>query len=107
MFFVLIYPSFKCVKQTQNKIDVIFQLFTFSIFTALLLLVKGNKVYFVVQKYNAVRSFLRYFESDKLLDDTPEFVEVSKVIDFKPLIKRGTSNRFLFFMHHHVSYQYE
>ena len=32
------------------------------------ILVKAEKVYFVAQKYNAVRSFMRYFESRQLSD---------------------------------------
>lgn len=71
------------------------------------ILVKAEKVYFVVQKYDAVRSFMRYFESSLTSDPMSVFIESSKIADYKPLIKRGTSSRFVFFFHHHVSYQYE
>ena len=37
------------------------------------ILIKGDKVYFVVQKYEASRTFLQYFESKELSDTTSLF----------------------------------
>ena len=71
------------------------------------LLIKENKVYFVVKRYRATRNWLQYFESEKHDDNTCEFVESHKIADFKPLIKRGTAQKFFFVFHHHVSYEYQ
>ena len=71
------------------------------------LLIKDDKVYFVVQRYRATRNWLQYFESVKPDDNICEFVESKNIKDSKPLIKRGTANKFLFVFHHHVSYEYQ
>ena len=71
------------------------------------ILVKKDKVYFVVQKYEAVRNYMQYFESQACNDRISTFVESNKLADFKPLIKRGTSENFVFFVHHHVSFDYQ
>ena len=39
---------------------------------------------------------MRYFESSQLSDPMSVFIESSKIADYKPLIKRGTSSRFVF-----------
>ena len=39
---------------------------------------------------------MRYFESSQLSDPMSVFIESSKTADYKPLIKRGTSSRFVF-----------
>ena len=70
------------------------------------ILVKENKVYFVCQCYNAVRNFMQFFECEKPQDDVFEFVETSKIVDFKPLIMRGTTKKFVFTLHHHISFDY-
>ena len=71
------------------------------------ILIKDDKVYFVTQSYNASRNWLQYFECVKPKDDICHFVESSKILDFKPLIMRGTIDKFLFTLHHYISYDYE
>ena len=71
------------------------------------ILIKDNKVYFVAQRYKATRNWLQYFESEKPNDDICQFVESSKLIDFKPLIMRGTTEKFVFTLHHYISFDYQ
>ena len=70
-------------------------------------LVNGCKVYFVIQRYKAQRNKLRFFESKKPNEDIFEFIDCNRIIDFKPLIMRGTNKNFVFTLHHHVSFDYE
>ena len=70
------------------------------------ILVKNNKVYFVLKKYECVRKFLRYFESLKQYEHCI-FKESSQLADFKPLIKRGTEGKFIFVLHHNISFVYK
>jgi hypothetical protein len=71
------------------------------------ILIKNNKVYFATQKYQATRNCLQYFECQKPTYDLCEFIESSKIVDFKPVIMRGTTQNFIFTLHHHVSYDYQ
>ena len=71
------------------------------------ILIRGDKVHFVVQKYEASRNFLQYFESREINDTVSHFIESTTLADFKPLIKRGTTKKFVFVLHHHVSFQYQ
>ena len=71
------------------------------------ILIKNNKVYFATQKYQATRNWLQYFECQKPSYDMCEFIETCKIIDFKPVIMRGTTENFIFTLHHHVSYDYQ
>lgn len=70
------------------------------------ILVKRCKVFFVIQRYTAVRHWLRYFICKKPEFDVFEFADSSKICDYKPLIMRGTVKQFVFTMHHHVSFDY-
>ena len=70
------------------------------------ILIKDHKVYFVCQCYTAIRQWLRFFECEKPKDDVFEFIEANKIADFKPLILRGTIHRFVFTLHHHISFNY-
>ena len=70
-------------------------------------LIKENKVYFVCQCYKAIRNWLQFFESEKPTDDLCQFVESNTLADFKPLIMRGTAQKFVFTLHHYISYDYE
>ena len=70
------------------------------------ILVKNDKVYFVTKKYLAARSCFNYFESN-LSETTPVFTLSSSLADFKPLIKRGTTEKFIFVLHHHISFLYQ
>ena len=70
------------------------------------ILIKRGKVYFVCKVYHCIRHWLQYFESVSS-EEFSTFVESKTIADFKPLIKRGTSQKFVFFMHHRVSFAYE
>ena len=70
------------------------------------ILLRRQKIYFVVQKHKAERNILRVFDVKQINDPVNIFVSVDKLADFKPVVKRGTSKRFMFVLHHHVSYQY-
>ena len=70
------------------------------------IMIKASKVYFVAQSYKATRNWLQYFECKKPKDDICQFVETDKILDFKPLIMRGTIDQFLFTLHHYISYDY-
>ena len=70
------------------------------------ILVRENKVYFVVEKYNAVRNDLQYFEAVSN-DSAFHFVEPGKLADFKPLSKKGIKDKFLFTLHHFISFKYD
>ena len=69
-------------------------------------LVKNSKVYFVIKKFEAVRHWLQYFVS-KGSERACIFTESDQLADFKPLIKRGTSDKFVFCLHHHLSFEYQ
>ena len=71
------------------------------------ILVKNDKVYFVIQRYAVIRNQLQYFESKKPTDNIHQFLESSKILDHKPLIMRGTAEKFIFTLHHYVSYDYQ
>ena len=70
------------------------------------ILVKCNKVYFVLKSYDCERKFLRYFESTKQYEHCV-FREPCVLADFKPLIKRGTEKKFIFVLHHNISFVYK
>jgi hypothetical protein len=70
------------------------------------ILVKNEKVFFVNKKYKAERNWLQYFES-KASESPSVFTESGKLVDFKPLVKRGTTEKFCFMLHHHVSFLYQ
>ena len=71
------------------------------------ILVKASKVYFVIQRYRCKRMYLQFFVSETPVNDVFEFIEVTKLIDYKPLILRGTINKFVYTLHHHVSHDYK
>ena len=67
------------------------------------IIVKNNKVFFVVRSYKAVKHALGYYESVQIGVDY-QFVEAKNLADFKPLHKHGTSMKFQFVLHHHISH---
>ena len=69
------------------------------------IVIKMDKVYFYCRAYRCVRSWLQYFMVQSM-EDFSYFVEYSDLKDFKPLIKRGTSEKFKFMLHHRVSVKY-
>ena len=66
-------------------------------------LVKKNKVFFVVKIYKAAKHPLGYFQSETIGVETV-FTEAKNIKDFKPLIRHGTTLKFQFVTHHHISY---
>jgi hypothetical protein len=69
------------------------------------ILIKNGKVFFVCRVYTCMRSWLQFFES-KNCDEFCSFVESGRIADYKPLIKRGTTVKFQFVLHHRVSFSY-
>ena len=70
------------------------------------ILVKNNKVYFVCKVYSCMRSWLQFFESQSC-DDHCSFVECKSILDYKPLIMRGTADKLYFVLHHRVCFDYK
>lgn len=70
------------------------------------ILIRRGKVYFVCKAYHCIRHWLQYFESHSC-EEVSSFIDSKIIADFKPLIKHGTSLKFVFFMHHRVSFVYE
>ena len=66
------------------------------------ILVRGNKVYFVTRKYEAVRNQLNFFVTDSV-EPYSSFVNSIDLVDYKPLIRYGTDQKFKFYLHHYVS----
>ena len=69
------------------------------------IVVKGDVVYFGCKSYICRRQWLQYFESLRL-DKALTFVKGSDLADYKPLVLRGSSARFVFVLHHRVSFLY-
>ena len=69
------------------------------------ILVKNVKVYFVCKVYTCTRNWLQFFESSSN-EDNYSFVQSGDLVDYKPLIKRGTTRKFQFVLHHRVSFSY-
>ena len=70
------------------------------------ILVKNDEVYFVVQLYRARRKWLQYFETDRFIEAQHKYVHAGSLVDYKPLILRGTFDNFVFTLHHHISFDY-
>ena len=69
------------------------------------ILVRGNKVCFVIKQYISVRDTLGYYESKNV--DAEFLVKDSTTLaDNKPLIMRGTVTKFQFVLHHHISFDH-
>ena len=69
------------------------------------IVVKEGKVFFLCSAYRCIRNWLQFFESVSK-EDSDLFVEHSFLKDYKPLIRRGTSDKFIFVMLHRISIQY-
>lgn len=69
------------------------------------ILVRRGKVFLVCRVYSCSRNWLQFFESNDC-DDISLFVESRSLADYKPLIKRGTTIKFQFVLHHRVSFSY-
>ena len=71
------------------------------------ILIKNDKVYFVVERRDASRNFLQYFETKQSDDPVSAYVKSDDLADFKPLIKRGSLSRYEFVLHHRISFDYK
>ena len=69
------------------------------------ILVKNNQVYFICKVYICTRNWLQYFESQSC-NDQYKYVHYKKIADYKPLVKRGTTLKFEFVLHHRISFEY-
>ena len=76
-----------------------------SIFVGLIfgILIKDNKVLFLVNKYNADRNQDYGFYENVLNDEDLSIIEATKIADYKPLFKIGTRRKFIFPLHHFLS----
>ena len=70
-------------------------------------LIKGSRAFFIVQRYKAKRNIMQYFVCRKPSEVVLEIVECHKLVDFKPLMKRGTQEYFCFVLHHFISFDYK
>lgn len=71
-----------------------------------MILLKGSEVYFVNTQYLAKKDVLGFYESSHI-DTEYMFTKSSSLADFKPLILRGTLAKFVFVLHHHISFDYD
>jgi hypothetical protein len=59
-----------------------------------------DKLLFIVSSYDAIRTTFRFFEA--IPRDVVELVDYRNLADFKPLFKRTHGDCFIFFLHHHL-----
>ena len=69
------------------------------------ILVKEKSAYFVTKQFIAKRQPLQYFKATSE-DPTMTINDVTKIIDYKPLLNHGTSSQLFFCLHHHISFSY-
>ena len=68
-------------------------------------LLKQDVLYFLVSCYEVVRDLnLRYFVTVDRTSTNFSFVTSSRLADYKPLVKHGTSSKFKVTLHHHISF---
>ena len=70
-------------------------------------ILRGSSIYFMTKEYTARRHWLRYFECKSSIVSDISFIKASQLADYKPLIMRGTPERFVFNLHHYVSFVYD
>lgn len=64
------------------------------------LVIRRDRLLFVVALYKAVRTPLRFFQACP--SHKVQLVDYKLLSDFKPLYKRDQSINFCFFLHHHL-----
>lgn len=64
------------------------------------IVLRKDTVFFLLLQSQAARVKLGYFES--LPSNTAILVKYDQLADFKPLIKRGANDCFIFVLHHHI-----
>ena len=70
-----------------------------------MIMLRGSEVFFVNSQYIAKKDNLGFYESS-YVDTEYLFSKSSSLADSKPLIMRGTLAKFVFVLHHHISFQY-
>ena len=70
------------------------------------ILVRGNLIFFVIQRYKSYRNEFQYFVAKKPKEDVYEIYDSKLLVDSKPLIVRGSLDRFVFTLHHYISCDY-
>lgn len=65
------------------------------------ILVKSTDVYFICKMHSCTRNFLQYFESHSS-DPNLSCINSKEIADYKPLVKRGSMDKFVFFLHHRI-----
>ena len=68
------------------------------------IIIKKGEVFFIVNKYRAIRDeVFNFFETVNYDEETFHSVNVDDLEDAKPLVKNGVYERFRFTLHHHLS----
>ena len=70
------------------------------------ILIRNEDVYLVTTRSKAVRNLLQYFES-AVNDHTLHLISVHEIVDYKPLLMRGSLEKFIFVLHHFISFEYK
>ena len=72
------------------------------------LLVRKNKVFFVIKEFLAKRHWLRFFKASSASDcPVLSVIDASLIADYKPLNNQGTSSHPFFCLHHHISHSFD
>ena len=93
----------QCYKKGELIVIEAIDNHTLKVGIVLSILVKSSRVYFVAKRYEARRDSLEYFSSDKQLEDV-SFIDAERLHDYKPLKIIGTQRKFVFPLHHHISF---
>ena len=68
------------------------------------ILIKKGEVFFIVNKYRAIRDeVFNFFETLNYDEESFHTVNVDDLEDAKPLVKNGVYEKFRFTLHHHLS----
>ena len=67
------------------------------------IVVKNNDVFLGMRTYLALKNSFGYYESVSMNVDLT-FTKTKNLADFKPLVKHGTTMKFQFVLHHHISH---
>ena len=70
-----------------------------------MILVRSKDVFMIVSKGLTKKTRLGYYESVEVIDEF-SVVRASSLADYKPLILRGTRDKFVFVLHHFISFSY-
>ena len=68
----------------------------------LAILIHNGTPFFICKQFHCVRHFLQYFEKESCVE-TIRSIRYDQIADYKPLVRRGTVEEFLFVLHHRIS----